>query len=129
MSGWSFSPGTIVNDCDGFNHVIEKPIIQRFNAEKWMATNFKSKGTKVCCIDQFKFTDGKYSCGCPYGPVPAWTVKEIEDFHWIDNAEEYFSEQRKLGWSTEGMEMLQEKLERGEPICTPEGFKIEFPKI
>lgn len=63
----SFAPGDVCNDCDGYNHVIADYV--------W----YRVDGCRA--VDRLIFADGRMSCGCPYGPDPAWTEEQIAEFH------------------------------------------------
>jgi len=106
-------PGDLVNDCDGFNHVIKDYII-------WWGewdTNFL-----VVNVDQYAFEDGRWSCGCPYGPVDAWTVDQIRNFH--DLSDETIESHREGGWWTEKNQKLIDRIRSGDPITDERGVKL-----
>jgi hypothetical protein len=108
----AIKPGDLINDCDGFNHRVIGPKVYYQAAENYyrhsLYTKFRYR-TKVPMIDQFILDDGTWSCGCPYGPVEAWTVEQIEEFH----------------RGGDDGDSLVEKLKRGESICDAQGIKLK----
>lgn len=97
-----FKVGDWVNDCDGFNHRIASRINE----------------------DQYAFEDGKWSCGCPYGPVPAWSVKKIEMYFRRHYAPANVSHWKEQGWWDEVSEERLQRLLAGQPICDEFGRKL-----
>lgn len=69
----SYKVGDLVNDCDGLNHII-KSVDSRYR----LAVYWDHKGCIVLSVDQFKFEDGRYSCGCLTSPDPALSQEEVE---------------------------------------------------
>lgn len=68
----NLAPGDIVNDCDLFNHVIES-----IPMPTW---SFRLRNSRIKTYwnsQQFKYTDGTYSCGCPWSPANPLTATQI----------------------------------------------------
>lgn len=101
--------GDYVNDCDGFNHQIAEIRPRR----AWWG---------VMDFDQFVFTDGRWSCGCPSGPDDAWTNEQIRDFHNIDD--EWIQNQKDGGWWSDKSQKLIDRIRSGEPITDEHGCKL-----
>jgi hypothetical protein len=103
--------GDYVNDCDGFNHKITKINVVR----RWYG---------VIDFEQFEFEDGRLSCGCPSGPVEAWTNEQIAEFHKYDD--EYIETLKSGGWWTEINQKFYDRLMSGEAICDEHGCKLSL---
>jgi len=71
------TPGTVVEDCDYFNHVVKgfRPdeTFQHSN-RAWYG---RGRGY-FFDFDQVEFEDGRWSCGCPASPCPPSTREDIE---------------------------------------------------
>jgi hypothetical protein len=65
--------GEVVQDCDGFNHRVKKPIVERLR---------EGRNSKVIFFDRLEFDDGKWSCGCPAGVDYPLSREEIERY-WL----------------------------------------------
>lgn len=98
-----YKPGEWVHDCDGFNH----KVVGRHNE------------------DQYVFEDGRWSCGCPYGPTPAWSVQQIEEFWRYRYLPENIEALKKQDYWSEVDEQRHQRLLRGEPICDEMGRRLE----
>ena len=78
--------GQICNDCDGFNHRVDKIEVE---FESY------SRGRIIANASYLK-SDGNYFCSC-LDPVleRAWTVKEIEEFHGYGSISDADVEERR----------------------------------
>jgi hypothetical protein len=104
--------GDIVNDCDGFNHRLgEDPKV--FTAWHGLPE-----------FEQLVFDDGKWSCGCPYGPDKAWTPEQIIQFHNCND--EHIERQKQLGWWSDRSQALVDRIRQGLPITNDDGIKLQF---
>lgn len=108
----SLRKGDLVNDCDGFNHrLAEDPKAERI----WNGLpEFR----------QLVFTDGRWSCGCPYGPYKPRTPEQIVQFH--NCSDDYIAEQKRLGWWTDRNQVLVDRIRQGLPITDEDGVKLQF---
>jgi len=118
----SFKPGDVVNDCDGFNHEIKKLL-------PWIGYWSRNgrKTTYTLQMDQFEFTDGGRSCGCPSGVVPAWSVEKITKFH-RPHTDEEIEKLKRNGWWTAKSQQREDRVRRGELLCDERGFKLPKPE-
>ena len=102
-----FKVGDLVNDCDGYNHIITKIMTHYTKSEKWIGHERRKnpsakkfpragqlgspfyknpsdykwvglKGTKVVELDQFEFGEGHWSCGCSGSPEAPHSREELE---------------------------------------------------
>ncbi len=112
----SIKPGDLVNDCDAFNHRVKGPIFHGF--VRW------DDNTYVFQLDQLEFEDGRYSCGCPGGPGPAWTREQIENYMREGFTDESIAESKKFGWWTTNSQKMCEALREGRHICDENGIKL-----
>lgn len=112
----SIKPGTIVNDCDAFNHKVKK-LDARFRL--W------DRGLVIFQLGQFEFEDGRLSCGCPGGPMPALTRDQIEAYMKEGFTEENIADSKRDGWWTVNSQKMYEALiKEGRHICDEEGIKL-----
>ncbi len=98
--------GTLVNDCDGFNHRVESAHVHRIS---WLG---------IMVTGRVKFKDGRYSCGCPSSPVPAWSQKEVEAFH-----KNFLQERPDLVTPKD-----KERLIAGLPLSDSDGVRLKDSK-
>lgn len=114
-----FKPGDIVNDCDGFNHRIER----------WMTNTSRSnsRSAKVITTFQAKFVSehgvARWSCGCPISPSESLSQKEIEDYHdeLVSDLEDWIGQ----GWIERGNRNdPTTRRSLGLPICDEHGFRL-----
>ena len=113
----SIKPGTIVNDCDAFNHRVKSPI--HHGLRQW------DRGATVFELDQFEFEDGRYSCGCPGGPMPALTRDEIEQYIREGFTDEAVANSKRDGWWTVNSQKMYDALmKEGRHICDEDGIKL-----
>lgn len=113
-----FRPGQLVNDCDGFNHVIRdvvKP--SRRWSKDWLEA---SSEASVLSIDQFELENGSWSCGCPTSPEPAKTQEAIEkDFaRWLEDADPQQMSNPVV------YERMKKALQEGRHICDEQGKRL-----
>ena len=101
-----FKPGDIVNDCDGLNHRIVK------FAGHYYYDN-------VLSLEQAEFDDGRWSCGCPWSPEPAWTRERIEAYV-LD-----YTKNGPPSYITDRDHKRREAIESGKHICDENGFLLE----
>jgi hypothetical protein len=117
-----WKPGDVVNDCDGLNHVIVKPIWRRATFSHWYGKPIRGWWFDA---DQYEFTDGRWSCGCPASPDPPLSREEIETY-----MQAYVSDAklREQGWTiTVYHEALRQAFAAGEHVCDERG--ILLPKF
>jgi hypothetical protein len=115
----SLKPGTIVNDCDAFNHRVKKPLGY---FHRW------DKGFHKFVLDQLEFEDGRWSCGCPGGPGPALTREQIEKYTRDGFTDESIANSKRDGWWTDNSQKMYEALiKEGRHICDEDGIK--FPEF
>lgn len=111
----SIKPGTIVNDCDGFNHIVKNSTFY------WSR---RCRDLLVFIIDQFEFQDGRLSCGCPGGPWPKLTREEIEQNTKEGFSDEKVTESKEKGWWTVNSQKMYDALKEGRHICNKNGIKL-----
>ena len=112
----SIRPGTIVNDCDAFNHRVKNHMGDFLHWDK----NFYR-----FVLDQLEFEDGRYSCGCSGGPAPAWTREQIEEYWKQGFTDEAIADSKAGGWWTVNSQKMYEALmKEGRHICDENGIKL-----
>lgn len=120
-------PGTLVQDCDGFNHVVKKLVtyayagrttnhrgLTSFQNDTWRRRGY------TFVFPQVEFEDGNYSCGCEGTPEPPETRELIERraLHWYLNP--------NPGWPLTEMQIKRkDALLRGEHITDGQGVLLE----
>lgn len=109
----SLKPGTLVNDCDAFNHRVRKPLGYFYH---W------DKGFHKFVLDQLEFEDGRWSCGCPGGPGPALTREQIEKYLLLTDDE--VEDSKKSGWWSGKSQAMQDTLKAGQHVCDENGIKL-----
>lgn len=118
----STQPGTVVHDCDGFNHVV-KGLARN---DRLYADNRAGKYTKTWYRyeDQLEFEDGSWSCGCPGGIEPARSREEIEawmkGYYLSDGFTTWFG-----GDISEKVLRMKADLLAGEHICDERGVLLD----
>jgi len=110
----SFKKGDLAHDCDGFNHVVKEPML---SYHRWHGQ------TLVPQISQLEFEDGRYSCGCPGGPMPACSREEIERYFTM--TDEQVKERKTAGWWSQRDEKIHEALRSGKHICDERGVLLK----
>lgn len=110
----SIRPGDLVNDCDGFNHVV------RGRRDDGRLT-VGMKSVSVVEVSQFEFEDGRWSCGCPTSPDPPETREAIEA-----STLRYLSTVGEDEWQYHGKRGRDrlEALRRGEHVCDERGILL-----
>ncbi len=116
---FSIKPGSVVGDCDGFNHIIKKPLID------YIPWHGKTR-VRVIVLDQFEFEDGRRSCGCSSGILPARTAKQIESYFAEGFADKYVARSKEMGWWNEKAQLRYEALKSGKPICDERGIELDL---
>lgn len=115
----SFKPGDLINDCDGFNHRVVKPL------PSYAGGKYGGKGGEFT-LSQFEMENGCYSCHA----VPPWTVERIVKYHREVWTQDEIDKYKSGGWEFTGhLQKLRDILDRGEPICDSDGlplFKEEY---
>lgn len=106
----SLRPGDLVNDCDGYNHRVKE--IRPYRP--WFG---------VIDFEQLIFEDGRWSCGCPYGPDKPWSPERIRNFHNLSDEE--IDKMKKTGWWDDRNQRLIERIRSGEPITDEHGIYLE----
>lgn len=120
-------PGTLVQDCDGFNHIVKKlvtytyagKITNRKGLTSFQNETWRRKGY-VFVFPQVEFEDGRYSCGCEGTPEPpeARDLIEKRALHWYLNP--------NPGWPLTEMQVKRkDALLRGEHITDEQGVLLE----
>ena len=110
----SLKPGMLVNDCDALNHRVKGPI--NYGFIKWYKTTY------IFQLDQVEFEDGRWSCGCPGGPRPAWTREQIEKYMLLTDEE--IARSKADGWWSDLAQKRQNALRAGQHICDENGILL-----
>lgn len=107
-----FKPGDLVNDCDAFNHVVKsvRADVWRHKYKIW-----------VNLPDQFEFEDGRWSCGCPGGPAPAWSREQVEAYFKLYTPE-IVEERKKGGWWSDRSQRMYDRIQAGGHVCDERGI-------
>lgn len=112
----SLKPGTLVNDCDAFNHRVKKPLGYFYH---W------DRGFHKFVLDQLEFEDGRWSCGCPGGPGPALTREQIEACIKDGFSDEAIAQSKAGGWwGNASQRMYDALIKEGRHICDKDGVKL-----
>lgn len=114
----SVKPGDMINDCDGFNHVVVGPAIYR---SRW----HNNRAARTLQFDQYNLENGLRSCGCPYGPVEALTPEEVNEFFKTFYDDENIESLKAGGWWTENDQFKYDALKAGESLCDDRGMILE----
>lgn len=111
LQALSYQKGDLVHDCDGFNHVVEEPIVEQFSrCNVWVAY-----------VKRVVFDDGSESCGCS-APDPAYTQENIEAFF---KAYLQDGELAANGWTGSLFDQeLKKRLDAGEHIADERGLVL-----
>lgn len=111
----SLQPGTVVNDCDAFNHRVKG---HRGYFQRWDRNFYKF------VLDQLEFEDGRWSCGCSGGPGPALTREQIEAYMKAGFTEEAIANSKRDGWWTVNSQKMADAINEGRHICDEHGIKL-----
>lgn len=111
----TLKPGSLVNDCDGFNHRVSDDV------GHGGLFHYGFRGGSTFHIQQVSFDDGTYSCGCDGSPEAAKSREEIERF-FGEITQEYIKEQRTLGWNMDSSQRMYDTIKNGGHICDENGL-------
>jgi hypothetical protein len=118
---FSIQPGTVVHDCDGFNHVVKGLVgpdrYRVYTADRELKAWYWYE-------DQLEFADGRFSCGCPAGIQPALSREDIEKWYrgWLDY---YVSTDDGKGFVTQQHHLMHKALQKGKHICDERGIILD----
>ena len=123
---FSIPVGTVVHDCDGFNHVVKGLT----GADRWevcIPGGRLRRPTWYWDDNQLEFSDveGRLSCGCPCGIQPARSREDIEK--WYRGYLDYQvpRDPDRKGFITERDILLHQALKEGRHICDERGIMLE----
>ena len=122
---FSIPAGSIVHDCDGFNHIVKGLA----GASKWeVSIRYKSmrRKTYYWYDDQLEFSDikGQLSCSCQRGIQEARSRADIEK--WYRGYLDYYAPQDTgQGFITERDRLMHTALKEGRHICDERGIMLE----
>lgn len=125
---FSLPAGSIVHDCDGFNHIVKGlagPYRLRLPKAGYRCWRGYTK-TEYWYDDQLEFSDiqGRLSCGCPMGLEPARSREDIEG--WMKGFLDYYvPRDTGEGFITKRHRLMYEALQSGEHICDERGIMLE----
>lgn len=123
---FSVQPGTVVHDCDGFNHIV-KGIA---GAHRWeVGIRYKSlkHPTWYWHDDQLEFSDieGQLSCGCTMGIQPARSREDIEKWYRSYLDYQVPRDPDRKGFITNRHIIMHQALNEGRHICDERGIMLE----
>ena len=120
--------GDIVNDCDGFNHVIRglsnnKDHLTPLDPQIDFLRDNHTSGVSVAPwnIPQYLFEDGYLSCGCPTGCEPAMSREDIEEY-FLSMTDEYIAEEKRRGWWNANAQKRVDAVRAGRHLCDERGI-------
>lgn len=123
-----YKAGDLVNDCDGYNHVLVKWLPEKRYSENWIGHDSRVngkykwiglKGTSVADLDQFEIEEGRWSCGCPYSPDPPRSREDIEK-----DTLRYLSDPNTDWHRDSKREAILLALQAGQHICDESGILL-----
>ena len=123
---FSIPVGTVVHDCDGFNHIV-KGIAGAHKWEVYIPCRSLRRPTWYWHDNQLEFSDveGRLSCGCPRGIQQARSREDIE--RWYRGYLDYQvpRDPDLKGFITERDILLHQALKEGRHICDERGIMLE----